>query len=235
MKVQTYTIKGVKTEEEILPKDFDVQVNMSLLAQAVYVYENRAHIGLRKTKTRSEINRTTKKVYKQKGTGGARHGSRRAPIFVGGGIALGPRPVKRVLSLSAALKERAKFMAFRLKAEEKGMIFVSGISKIGKTKEAAALLKALQKETGTKRFTFVLSQRAQEAVKFLKNLKNASHVFYKDANAYDIYKGGVIVMDKEIFAKQTAEAPKVAQASKAKAETTKKTVKKSTKAAKTDK
>ena len=66
IKIQKYTIKGVKSEEVALPKEFDVKANLPLLAQAVHVYEERAHVGLRSTKTRSEVNRTTKKVYKQK-------------------------------------------------------------------------------------------------------------------------------------------------------------------------
>ena len=199
MKLQTFTVKGTKTEETNLPKEFGVKVNLPLLAQAVYVYEERAHVGLRKTKTRSEVERTSKKVYKQKGTGGARHGSRRAPIFVGGGVALGPRPVRRVLKLSDDLKNKSKFMSFALKAEEKQLIFVSGISKIGKTKEAKDFLKALEKETSAKRFTFVLGDGAKSASRALRNLKNANHVFYRNANALDIYRGGMIIVDEEIF------------------------------------
>jgi len=99
MKIQNYN-KGAKAGGVILPKEFGIKVNPLLLAQAIYVYEDRAHVGLRKTKTRSEVERTTKKVYRQKGTGGARHGSRRAPIFVGGGVALGPRPLKREVLLN---------------------------------------------------------------------------------------------------------------------------------------
>lgn len=199
MKIQKFTSKGVKTEETVLPKEITGKINLPLLAQAVYVYEDRLHVGLRKAKTRSEVERTSKKLYKQKGTGGARHGSRRAPIFVGGGVALGPRPVKRILTLSKTFKDKAKVMSFNLKAENKEMVFVSGISKIAKTKEAGNLLKALEKATSAKRFTFVLSEKAKEAVRALKNLKNAAYVFYKDANAFDIYRGGMIVMDEEIF------------------------------------
>lgn len=204
MKLQTFTVKGTKTEDVNLPKEFGVKVNLPLLAQAIYVYEERAHIGLRKTKTRSEVERTSKKVYKQKGTGGARHGSRRAPIFVGGGVALGPRPVRRMLKLSDDLKNKSKFMSFALKAEEKQIIFVSGISKIEKTKEAKDLIKALEKATSAKRFTFVLSEGAKNVSRALRNLANANYVFYKNANAFDIFKGGMIVMDGEIFADSKA-------------------------------
>ena len=106
-KIDLYTIKGVKSGDLTLPKSFDEEINMNTLAQALRIYEERAHPGLRNTKTRSEVNRTTKKVYKQKGTGGARHGSRRANLFVGGGVVFGPRPDRRMLNISDKLKIKA--------------------------------------------------------------------------------------------------------------------------------
>lgn len=199
MKIKTYTTKGTKVEDTLLPKEFSIKVNMPLLAQAVYVYEDRAHIGLRKTKTRAEVNRSTKKIYKQKGTGGARHGSRRANLFVGGGIALGPRPVKRVLSLVNDVKNKAKFMAFSLKASDNQLVFVTGIPSLNKTKLTGNLVKTLEKETKAKKFTFILSEKSKEAARYLKNLRNVVNIFYKDVNALDIYKGGMIIMDKDIF------------------------------------
>ena len=225
MKIQRFTAKGTKTEDISLPREFGGKVNFPLLAQSLYVYEERAHIGLRKTKTRAEVNRTTKKVYKQKGTGGARHGSRRAPIFVDGGVALGPRPVKRVKTLSNDIKNKSKFMAFSLKAEEKQMIFVSGVSKLDKTKSARQLVSALEKSTSARRFTFVLSEKSKEAIRALRNLANVDYVFYKNSNALDIYRGGMIVIDEEIFETKNEEA-------KVKNTTVKKVVKKETKKSK---
>lgn len=199
-KAQIYTLKGTKTGELTLPKDmFEVKPNLNLLAQAIHVYEDRGHGGLRKTKTRSEVNRTTKKIYKQKGTGGARHGSRRANVFVGGGVALGPRPERKILTLSQALKAKAKAYAFSLKASEKGVIAVSGLSKIAKTKEAGEFLAKVGKEIGSKRFTFILSDKTMGAFRFLRNLGNAKAVTYKDVNAFDIYTGGTIVLDEAVF------------------------------------
>lgn len=214
MKIQKYSIKGVKSGETTLPKEFNQKVNLKVLAQAVFVYEERSHVGLRKTKTRSEINRTTKKVYKQKGTGGARHGSRRANVFVGGGVALGPRPVRRILNLSDKLKIRAKFIAYALKVKEGKMISVAGLSKIAKTKMASEFIKAIEKTVGAKRFTFVLSEKSKEIVKFLRNLALVKIVSYKDANAFDIYGGGIIVMDEEIFEKEVEVVEKVAKTKK---------------------
>jgi len=199
MKIQSFTISGKKSEDMNLPKEFGEKINLPLLAQAIYVYEKRAHVGLRKTKTRSEVLRTSKKLYKQKGTGGARHGSRRAPIFVGGGVALGPRPVKRTVNLSNDIKNKSKYIAFALKAQEKQMVFVTGIPKMDKTKVAKILTVALEKSTGAKRFTFILSEKSKMAIKALRNLANVSHFFYKDSNALNIYRGGMIVVDSQIF------------------------------------
>lgn len=196
IKAPIYTIKGTKTGEFTLPKDvFEAKVNLNLLAQAIHVYEDRDHVGLRNTKTRSEVNRVTKKVYKQKGTGGARHGSRRANLYVGGGVVFGPRPLHRILTLSKALKNKAKIYAFSLKAGEKEVVVISGISKLTKTKEAGEFMEKI----GGARFTFILSELSRPAIKFLRNLRIARSVFYKNINAYDIFIGGKLVLDAEIF------------------------------------
>jgi len=218
IKALTFSVKGIKIGEEALPKEFDQKVNLPFLAQAVHVYEERGHVGLRKTKTRAEVNRTTKKIYKQKGTGGARHGSRRANLYVGGGVALGPRPVRRILTLSGKMKSRARLFAYSIKADEGKIVLVSGLSKIEKTKSVVDLIKALEKITGEKRFTFVLSDEVKTVVKFFRNLKLANAIFWKNANAYDIFTGGLIVIDSEILAKK----PEI----KAKSEVIKKAVKK---------
>ncbi len=205
IKVQSFSAKGVKLEDYKLPKEFETEKNPGLLAQAIHVYEERSHVGLRKTKTRSEVNRTTKKLYRQKGTGGARHGSRRANLFVGGGVALGPRPEKRILTLPNKLKDYARALAYSLKAGEKQLVLVSGVSGIGRTKEASNLVNALQKATGAKKFTFILSEDSKGVVRFFKNLSRAKVVFYKNANVYDIFRGGMIVLDESIYGKPSKE------------------------------
>jgi large subunit ribosomal protein L4 len=201
IKVDTYSIKGVKALATTLPKEFDQEMNAGLMSQAVRIYEERAHVGLRNTKTRSEVNRTTKKIYKQKGTGGARHGSRRANVFVGGGVIFGPRPLRRILSLSDRMKMKAKLVALNAKAEEKELVVVNGLSKITKTKDGANLIKSLTKSLEAKRFTIVLSDKAVLAKKSLKNLDTVKVGFYKDLNAFDVFKGGILILDAEIFEK----------------------------------
>jgi len=222
LKLNTYSIKGVKTGEFTLPKEFGEVVNESLLAQAIRIYEERSHVGLRNTKTRSEVNRTGKKVYAQKGTGGARHGSRRANVFVGGGVIFGPRPLRRVLELPNKLKNLAKTAALLSKVIAKEVIVVEDLAKVNKTKIAGEFTKALSKEiqaSGPKglrpggKFTFVTSETNKDLHKFLRNLKNTNNVSFKEASALDIFKGGTIILDQSIFGDKVE---KVAQVSKAK-------------------
>ncbi len=220
VKAPLYTVKGIKTGELTLPRDiFEQKPNLNLIAQAVYVYQERGHVGLRKTQTRAEVNRTTKKLYKQKGTGGARHGSRRAPIFVGGGVAFGPRPVRRTLTLSTSLRSKSRAYAFSVKAEAKEVVGVSGINKIAKTKEAAGFLAKLSKDTGAKRFTFILSQESKPIMMYLKNLARAKTVFFRDANALDIVTGGTLILDRDIFGVQKAAKKVTAKPKKIKKQT----------------
>jgi len=199
IKAETYSIKGTKLAPTSLPKEFNGKVNLPLLAQAIRVYEERGHIGLAKTKTRAEINRTKKKWYKQKGTGGARHGARSAPIFVGGGVAHGPKPLRRELKLPDKVKKMALSVALSLKVKEKQIIIVDGLAKITKTAEVVALLKKFK---GTKRFTFVLSEGNLACKRYLRNLKNIQIIQNKNLNAYHVFFGGTLVFDKAIFVKR---------------------------------
>lgn len=191
---QKHLKKMLKINNEFkLPKEvFGQEINLKLLAHVNHVYTERSHSGLRSTKTRSEINRTTKKVYKQKGTGGARHGSRRANLFVGGGVIFGPRPVRRILTLSQKVKMAAKIAAFSAKSKSKEISVVSGLPGVIKTGEVSKFLKGLT----AKRFTFFLSEKSQSASRFLKNLSNVSTVYYNEASALDILNGGMLLIDE---------------------------------------
>jgi large subunit ribosomal protein L4 len=209
LKAQIYTLKGTKVGELALPKEvFGQKINLKLLAQANHVYEERAHIGLRNTKTRSEVNRTTKKIYKQKGTGGARHGSRRANLYVGGGIIFGPRPLRRILDMSQSIKKAAILAAFSAKAKADEIIALRGISQLAKTKEAGEFIQKVEKDTKAKRFTFLMSDTNLKSFRFLRNIKNITTVLYKNANAFDIIGAGQLVLDEDIFEKKTVKKTK---------------------------
>jgi large subunit ribosomal protein L4 len=198
-KLKTYSVKGTLLEATTLPRGFTAEVNLRTLAQAIRVYEDKAHFGLRKTQTRAEVNRTKKKWYKQKGTGGARHGAKSAPIFVGGGVAHGPRPIKRELNLTKQLTKNALQMALSLKMKEGSAFAVSGLDKIGKTKDAQI---AIVKVASDRKTVLALSEKNLSARRYFKNLKNVTTLPYRNLNAYQVFSCGVILFDKDIFAKE---------------------------------
>ena len=203
LKVASYTIKGVKSQET-LPKEYDSKPNLALLAQAVRVYEDRSHTGSSKVKTRAEVDKTKKKLYKQKGTGGARHGSKGAPIFVGGGVAHGPKVVSRELNLSINDRRRALKSAISKQAMEGKLILVDGLAKLTKTKEAQFLLTLIAKDINEKVFskvTFIVSSETSSVGKYLRNLKNVEIVTWSDLSAYQVLFGGLSIFDKTIFKK----------------------------------
>ncbi len=196
-KVDAYSAKGTKLSTFTLPKGFEEKGSMNLLAQAIRVYEARGHFGLAKAQTRAEVNRTKKKVYKQKGTGGARHGSRSAPIYVGGGKAHGPRPVERALHLPEKMRQKALKIALGLKVADGKVVFVSDLGKIKKTKEAQNLMDKI----GAKgKVVFVL--KGEVSKKPFINIRGSQVIFYRDLNAYNAYLGGSLIFDKAIFEKE---------------------------------
>jgi large subunit ribosomal protein L4 len=199
LKVNLYSNKGIKSATTVtLPKEWEEKSNNALLSQAIRVYTDRAHFGLHKTKTRSEINKTTKKLYKQKGTGGARHGARSAPIFVGGAIAHGPRGKSRELTIPTTMKRKAMGIAMT-QAVKKGNVIAGDIS-FKKTNETQNFITKVFKKD--QKVTFVVGKTNSIVARNIRNIKNAKAVNFMDLNAYVVFFGGKIILDKSIFAKE---------------------------------
>lgn len=179
-------------------KNFIVdEPNLDLLAQAIRVYENRLHTGKSKTKTRGEINLTTRKWYRQKGTGRARHGAQSAPIFVGGSKAHGPKGVKRELRMPTKMRRLALKTALSLKLSDGRISVLEGVSSIKKTKKAAQALGGLEKN----KVSLVLSKKNADKKRFFKNIKDLKTVMFKDLNAHDVYFSNRLIFDSDIFKK----------------------------------
>src|SRR3989337_2388563 len=141
----TINIKGTDAEKTVLPKDvFEKKVKPVILAQAVRVWLSNQRAANAKTKTRTEVAKTTAKMYKQKGTGRARHGSYAAPIFVGGGVAHGPSGEQNYrMELPKHLKRKALAGALTEKAKAGELTILTGGEKAqGKSKEAQKWLEA---------------------------------------------------------------------------------------------
>jgi large subunit ribosomal protein L4 len=223
-KVNTYSLAGKKLEGTTLPKEMLGDTNLVLLAQAVRVFENRQHQGLSKVKTRGVMTMSTRKIYAQKGTGGARHGAKSAPIFVGGGIAHGPTGNKRTLEMPQKMRAKALSVALNLSANEGTLVVVEGLAKLAKTKEAQKLMDAIRKETGalkSTKFTFVLADKNLGNVRYLRNLKVAEYLPYRNVNAHTIVKGGTVVLDSEALKENPKSQLPISKKGKEKVESTK--------------
>jgi large subunit ribosomal protein L4 len=153
MKVDLYNGKGEKTEESItLPKEiFEVALNADLVHQVmVTLMANKRQVSAH-TKNRGEVRGGGKKPWRQKGTGRARHGSSRSPIWVGGGVTHGPRN-ERIFEkdLPKKMRRKALFMVLSEKAKNDSLIVLENfISEDGKTKEVAKILKKLPSNGNT--------------------------------------------------------------------------------------
>lgn len=225
-KLPNFTAKGAKSVELEFPKEYLAEENGAFMAQAFHVFEDRAHKGTSKVQTRAEVSLSTRKIYKQKGTGGARHGSKKAPIFVGGGVAHGPKGIKRTLSLSKKLNKIALGMFLSQKVKAKEVCFVSNIGGVTKTKDANGLLETICKSLGkekAKRILVVLEKDKKSAYKYFRNIKGINVEYWNYLNLKDVYLSTLVVIDKDAVEKKVE---KVKKETKKEIKAEKKTVKK---------
>ena len=208
-KADLYSSTGTKKGSKMtLPKSFDEKPNLSLLAQAIRVYESKRHPGMSKTKTRGEVSASTAKIWRQKGTGRARHGAVSAPIFVGGGKAHGPTPEKRELAHPTKKKKKTLDIALSMKVAEEKLFVVDSLDKLKKTKEAQKLLdKVVGKKKNTQTI-IALGDGKEVAMRAFRNIKNIKAVSVKRLNAYDVFHANTVLMDVDIFAKETKKTTK---------------------------
>ncbi len=212
IKLQTYSAKGVKGKLVNLPKEFEEKKNLKLLAQAVRVYENRKHPGFSKVKSRSEVKASTRKIYRQKGTGKARHGAISAPIFVGGGQVHGPDGRKRMLTLPKKMAKKALGVALSEKAKKDRVLVIGDISTLKKTKGAATLINKITKGLKTKkknsRITIALSDENKKSELVFRNIDNVKVELFRNLNAYKVYFGGILLIDKNALGAKSTKLPK---------------------------
>jgi len=191
---KTFNLNGTVLRDVSLPEElFGMKVKPSLLAQAVRVHLSNQRQSPAKTKTRAEVAKTTAKMYRQKGTGRARHGSYAAPIFVGGGIAHGPSGEQNYhLNLPPKMKRLALLGALSTKAKQQEIKVVSGTeAATGKTKEVAWLAgKAL----------IITSKTATNFNRAAKNLKDVQVINPTLINTYLILRHRQLVITKEALA-----------------------------------
>jgi large subunit ribosomal protein L4 len=184
-----FDVKGKIAGHTELPEEiFGVKINSSLMSQAIRVYLANQRQGTSKTKDRGEVDRTTKKVWQQKGTGRARHGSRRAPIFVGGGRVFGPTPRDLSLSISKKMKVLALFSALSSKLKDNQIKIIKGLEVIEpKTKLMAQVLKDLGINRGSKTL-LVMPKAGKESESVYRAGRNIQGLEISSANSLNVYK-----------------------------------------------
>ncbi len=195
LSVSVYSLTGKASGVMELPKEvFGVEVNRALLAQAMRVYINNERAHHSHTKTRGEVEGSTAKMGPQKGGGRARHGSKRAPIYRGGGIALGPKYRKVELELPQKMRRAALLSALSLRANEKAVFGIAGLDKAsGKTKEVATFLQAAEKKS----VLMIVDGKAEAFRRAVKNIKGAHLMSANQLNAYEIIKHQNLIMTSE--------------------------------------
>lgn len=183
---------GKNTELEVSSAVFEQKPVASLLAQAVRIYLSNQRQGTSKVKTRADINRTKKKWYKQKGTGGARHGARTPSIFVGGAVAHGPTGLTDwSMKLSASARIRA--MIYALSSQAKNMVVSDDVMQLsGKTKEASAFIEKLAGK-GV-RVLIVLAEPVADVIRATANLEKVLVTQASRMNVYETLLAGKIII-----------------------------------------
>jgi large subunit ribosomal protein L4 len=188
LNVSVLDTKGKITGHVTLPVEiFGAKINNSLMSQAVRVYLANQRQGTSKTKDRGEVDRTTKKIYQQKGTGRARHGSRRAPIYVGGGRVFGPRPRDLSLSISQKMKTLALFSALSSKLKDSEIKIIKGLETIlPKTKLMAEVLENLGINNDKK--VLLVMSKPKESENVYRAGRNIEGLEILNANSLNTYK-----------------------------------------------
>lgn len=192
--VPVYTAEGEKKGTVSLPEEvFGQTPDPSLLAQVTRVYLTNQRAARPRTKGRGEVSISTRKIYRQKGTGGARHGAKSAPIFVGGGIAHGPKGMAPRLTLPEKMKRLALVQSLSSKVKE-GSLFVADIEKIEpKTKRVANLLKKIGLNNGTT----IVYEESKELFRAGRNIEGAVLVPARQLTAYQVLVSRNVLSTKE--------------------------------------
>jgi large subunit ribosomal protein L4 len=193
MKVPVLNIKGEEVDAIELPAAiFEAPVNVGLMHQALVRQQANARLGTHKTQSRSEVSLSTRKIWRQKGTGRARHGSRKAPIFVGGGVAHGPRPRDYTVRMPRKMRQAALRSALTVKAQEGDLVVIDRlVLEQPKTREMIAVLDRL---VGDASALVVLEDKNENVERSTNNIAGAKTLRANYLNIRDLLDYDKILM-----------------------------------------
>ena len=188
MKINTLNINGNGKSLDLSEKIFSASINKKLMSHILYSLNGNAKLRLAKTKQKNEIKGSTSKIYAQKGTGNARHASRKAPLFVGGGVAHGPKGGGnyKVRKLNKREKKLSVVSILSKRMKDKNLyVFDDFEKKISKTKEFFNILKKFEIKNGL----IVVDTKSKENIeKASKNIPNIKIIMPEGLNLYQILK-----------------------------------------------
>lgn len=172
---------------------FAIEPNEHAVYLDVKQYLANQRQGTHKAKERAEIARTTKKLHKQKGTGGARHGSMKSPIYRGGGRVFGPQPRDYSFKLNKKVKVLARKSALSIKASKQSLVVLENLSfEAPKTKQFVSMIQALGLHG--KKSLVVLGDSDKNVYLSSRNFEGSNVITHSELNTYDIMNAGVIVL-----------------------------------------
>lgn len=209
MQLDILNTKGEKTGRTIeLPEEiFGIEPNDHVIYLAVKQYQGAQRQGTHKVKTRMEVKGSSKKLHKQKGTGGARKGNLRNPLYKGGGSIFGPKPHKYDIKLNRKVKDLAKMSALAYKAKENAIVVLEDVNMDApKTKTFSGILNNLN--LGRKKALVVIPEYNDNLYLSLRNVQGVNGTVISDMNTYDILNANVMILTEsaaKLFSVEVAE------------------------------
>ena len=214
MQVDVLNIQGQKTGRTVeLPDEvFGIEPNDHVIYLAVKQYLGAQRQGTHKVKTRAEVKGSSRKLHKQKGTGGARKGNIRNPLYKGGGTIFGPKPHKYDIKLNRKVKDLAKISALSYKAKESAIIVVEELAmETPKTKQLLEVMKGLN--VSNKKSIIILPEYNDNVYLSTRNIPNVTSTLLADINTYEIMNADFLILTENtanIFAEAEEEEAVIA-------------------------
>ena len=199
LKVKVYNLEGKEVEEiKLDPEIFDIVIKPELVHQVVEVQQANARQNLAHTKGRSEVRGGGRKPWRQKGTGRARHGSIRSPIWIGGWVTFGPSKERNFAKkINKRMKTKALFMTLTDKVKDKHIVVVDKFEMPEiKTKKLINTFKKLPNKEAKSNLV-ILAQKDEKVIKSARNLKKTKVILADSLNVIDIIKHDFLLIDKD--------------------------------------
>ncbi|MEW6188810.1 MAG: 50S ribosomal protein L4 [Actinomycetota bacterium] len=202
LKLPVLSARGKKIDEvELNPQIFESEVNESLLHQVIRSQRAAMRSGTASTKTRNEVRGGGAKPWRQKGTGRARAGTIRSPLWRGGGVVFGPKPRDYSFSVPKKVKKLALKSALSAKARDSELIILDHFKlKRPKTKEAVRVLKNLKV---TKKTTVVVAEGNEDVKRAIRNIPFAKVIEVSEVNPYNVLDNDVLILTRDALNRLT--------------------------------